>query len=108
MTMQITTEKTLDGHPIVHGMRVWDYDLRPGYIDLGGCNDRDWQKCCCGRCPAINGERRTLWFKVTTDQPPSTDEIEAIIASGGYYYPRGSLMNSERVWVIHPFDKVPA
>jgi hypothetical protein len=98
--MQTTTEKTLDGVPITHGLPVWDYDLKRGYIDLGGCEPHDWQKCCCGRCPG----GRTLWFKVVTEVPPTVDEIEA----KEYYYPRGSLMNSERVWRVHPFDKVEA
>lgn len=81
-----TSEKTLDGYPIEQGLRVWDYDLQPGSIDLSDTESYDWQKCCCGRCP--NG--RTLWFHV--------DHGDG----------RRSLMNSERVWVIHPFDHTRA
>jgi hypothetical protein len=101
---QTTTERTLDGHPITHGLAVWDYDLKAGYINLGGCREYDWQKCCCGRCP--NG--RTLWFHVVAAPPPTLADIDAIEAAGGYYHPTGSLMNSERVWVVHPFTKVRA
>jgi hypothetical protein len=46
-----TAEKTLDGHPIKQGLRVWDYDLKAGTIDLSDTQSYDWQKCCCGRCP---------------------------------------------------------
>jgi hypothetical protein len=84
--MEATQERTLDGVPITQGLRVWDYDLRAGTIDLSDTRPFDWQKCCCGRCP----QGRTLWFHVNHE-------------NGGR-----SLMNSERCWVRHPHTRQEA
>jgi hypothetical protein len=75
-----TTEHTLDGYPIEQGLRVWDYDLKPGYIDLADTQPYDWQPS------AAHPGQRSLWFHVVRDH-------------GGR-----SNMNAERVWVIHPYD----
>jgi len=82
--METTTERTLDGVPITHGLRVWDYDLRAGYIDLSGCRPHHWEPS------AMYPGKRTLWFYVVHDDG------------------KRSLMNAERCWVKHPFDKISA
>jgi hypothetical protein len=79
-----TTERTLDGHPIVQGMRVWDYDLNAGWIDLSGTEPHDWHKV------HYQSDEKSLWFDVIRDK-------------GGR-----SMMNAQRVWVLHPFDRVKA
>jgi hypothetical protein len=79
-----TDEKTLDGHPIEHGMRVWDYDLNAGWIDLSDTEPHDWHKL------HYESDELSLWFHVVRDK-------------GGR-----SLMNAQRVWVRHPYDRIKA
>lgn len=82
--METTHEKTLDGHPIEHGLRVWDYDLQAGTVDLSDTQEYDWQPS------AMHPGQRSLWFHVARDK-------------GGRSY-----MNAERVWVRHPYNKPAA
>jgi hypothetical protein len=79
--MEATKEVTLDGVPVTHGLRVWDYDLRPGMVDLTHTKPSDWEPS------SMYPGRTTLWFRVIGPQQG----------------PRGSLMNAERCWVKHPF-----
>jgi len=58
---------TSDGHPITHGLAVWDYNVKPGLVSLDQLGDDGWFE--------VVGKGQT----------------------------RGSLMNSERVCVRHPY-----
>ena len=73
--------KTLDGKPLTHGMRVWDYDLRPCMVDLEGRIDYETNQ---------NDGSVAMWFDTH------------------YENGRRNTMSHDRVWVLHPFDRVPA
>jgi hypothetical protein len=69
--------KTIDGHKITDGLRVWDYDLRPSVVDVKGTKWADpkseFHKYWDG------------WFEMRTIDGK-----------------RSSTMNGERMWVRHP------
>lgn len=68
---------TLDGHKIVDGLRVWDYDLRVAVVDVAG----------------------TAWAHETSEFHRYWDGwFEMRTPDGG----RSSGMNGERMWVRHP------
>lgn len=76
--VDIDNMRTADGVPIVDGMRVWDYDLNRGTVDLSNAR---WMLAY----GPFSG-----WFDVRLD-------------NGGR-----SLMNAERVAVRHPMTREAA
>jgi hypothetical protein len=72
--------KTIDGHEIVDGLRVWDYDLKPGTIDLQSSEPHEEVN--------QNDGSKELWFDVRPDNHPNPNARK--------------MMSAKRVWVRHP------
>lgn len=50
---------TADGHQLVDGMRVWDYNLYAGVVDLSSLGNDGWFDVACdnGQCTLMNAVR---------------------------------------------------
>jgi len=82
--------RTLDGVEIRDELRVWDYDLKPGWIDLGGRVDFETNQ---------NTGEVSMWFDVVRDNADGTPGVRPAVGRGNV-----STMSHDRVWVRHPFD----
>lgn len=82
--------RTLDGVRIEDELRVWDYDLRAGWIDLGRASFETNQ----------NTGEVSLWFDVVHDNEDGTP--------GDGSSRRRKSMSHDRVWVRHPYDRKEA
>jgi hypothetical protein len=67
--------KTLDGHVVTEGMKVWDYNLRVSVVRT----DTYWRRCTDNPDAPYAGCEGDHWFD----------------CSGGYF-------NASRMWVRHP------
>jgi len=78
--------RTIDGVAIVHGLRVWDYDLRVRTVNVEGTRyanpDHPSHKFWAG------------WFEMSDPNNPDARFC--------------SSMNGERMWVRHPTTGEPA
>lgn len=76
--------RTIDGVAIVHGLRVWDYDLKVREVNVKETHYAD-----------PNNEFHEHWGGWFEMRDPETGK-------------RGSTMNGERMWVRHPTTGVTA
>lgn len=64
--------RTADGVEITHGLPVWDYDLRPGYVNLKRLGDDNWFEVSgdgVSRGSLMNAERVCVRHPRTGQKP---------------------------------------
>ena len=81
MAARVSAYTTIDHYPIEDGLKVWDYDLEPGTIDLTSEPPHEERN--------QNDGSTELWFRV-----------KPLFPNGRGY----KLMSAKRVWVNHPMS----